>query len=94
MLLSFNCFILYPAQVPLGANGCAYFTFEELCDRPLGAADYFGLCSKSFLGVLRSDSSQGTDKLKTTFYGMSKLFKMKGTYTCYNVNCYLLSFVY
>ncbi|KAL0453881.1 UNVERIFIED_CONTAM: AFG1-like ATPase [Sesamum latifolium] len=31
-------------QVPLGANGCAYFPFEELCDRPLGAADYFGLC--------------------------------------------------
>ncbi|KAM7472881.1 hypothetical protein LguiA_011064 [Lonicera macranthoides] len=30
-------------EVPLGANGCAYFPFEELCDRPLGAADYFGL---------------------------------------------------
>ncbi|GAB2267481.1 hypothetical protein Dimus_002464 [Dionaea muscipula] len=30
-------------KVPLGANGCAYFSFEELCDRPLGAADYFGL---------------------------------------------------
>lgn len=33
-------------QVPLGANGCAYFSFEELCDRPLGAADYFGLFKK------------------------------------------------
>ncbi|KAJ9550957.1 hypothetical protein OSB04_015002 [Centaurea solstitialis] len=31
-------------QVPLGSNGCAYFPFEELCDKPLGAADYFGLC--------------------------------------------------
>ncbi|XP_026405991.1 AFG1-like ATPase isoform X2 [Papaver somniferum] len=31
-------------QVPLGTNGCAYFPFEYLCDRPLGAADYFGLC--------------------------------------------------
>lgn len=30
-------------QVPLGANECAYFEFEELCDKPLGAADYFGL---------------------------------------------------
>ncbi|KAJ3693359.1 hypothetical protein LUZ60_008839 [Juncus effusus] len=30
-------------QVPLGVNGCAYFEFEDLCDRPLGAADYFGL---------------------------------------------------
>ncbi|XP_052180799.1 uncharacterized protein LOC127793991 [Diospyros lotus] len=33
--------------VPLGAKGCAYFPFEELCDKPLGAADYFGLF-KSF----------------------------------------------
>ncbi|KAL6540855.1 hypothetical protein OROMI_024738 [Orobanche minor] len=33
-------------QVPLGADGCAYFPFEELCDRPLGAADYFGLFKK------------------------------------------------
>ncbi|KAL7215185.1 hypothetical protein ACSBR1_027363 [Camellia fascicularis] len=30
-------------SVPLGANRCAYFPFEELCDKPLGAADYFGL---------------------------------------------------
>ncbi|RWW53118.1 hypothetical protein BHE74_00040409 [Ensete ventricosum] len=34
-------------QVPLGANGCAYFPFEDLCDRPLGAADYFGLFKAS-----------------------------------------------
>ncbi|XP_022859705.1 AFG1-like ATPase isoform X1 [Olea europaea var. sylvestris] len=40
--------------VPLGANGCAYFPFEELCDRPLGAADYFGLFSKSFLAFYLS----------------------------------------
>ncbi|KAG6424254.1 hypothetical protein SASPL_114669 [Salvia splendens] len=33
-------------QVPLGADGCALFPFEELCDRPLGAADYFGLFEK------------------------------------------------
>ncbi|KAG8364622.1 hypothetical protein BUALT_Bualt18G0016600 [Buddleja alternifolia] len=30
-------------SVPLGANGCAYFNFEELCNRPLGAADYSAL---------------------------------------------------
>ncbi|XP_047309074.1 AFG1-like ATPase [Impatiens glandulifera] len=34
-------------QVPFGANGCAYFRFEDLCDRPRSAADYFGLF-KSF----------------------------------------------
>ncbi|CAH8275092.1 unnamed protein product [Arabidopsis lyrata] len=33
-------------QVPLAADGCAYFLFEELCDRPLGAADYLGLFKK------------------------------------------------
>lgn len=33
-------------QVSLGANGCAYFRFEDLCDKPLGAADYFGLFKK------------------------------------------------
>ncbi|KAG6421223.1 hypothetical protein SASPL_117773 [Salvia splendens] len=33
-------------QVPLGADGCALFSFEELCHRPLGAADYFGLFEK------------------------------------------------
>ncbi|XP_050214732.1 uncharacterized protein LOC126665843 isoform X3 [Mercurialis annua] len=38
--------------VPLGANGCAFFNFEELCDRPLGAADYFGL-ELSYPGIGR-----------------------------------------
>ncbi|XP_057868337.2 uncharacterized protein LOC131075509 isoform X1 [Cryptomeria japonica] len=30
-------------QIPFGANGCAYFQFNDLCGKPLGAADYFGL---------------------------------------------------
>uniref|UniRef100_A0A7N1A980 AFG1-like ATPase family protein n=1 Tax=Kalanchoe fedtschenkoi TaxID=63787 RepID=A0A7N1A980_KALFE len=38
--------------VRLGANGCAYFTFEELCDRPLSAADYFGYFKKFHTLVL------------------------------------------
>ncbi|AEE85434.1 AFG1-like ATPase family protein [Arabidopsis thaliana] len=38
-------------QVPLAADGCAYFLFEELCDRPLGAADYLGLFSVPFFGL-------------------------------------------
>ncbi|KAJ7554939.1 hypothetical protein O6H91_05G016100 [Diphasiastrum complanatum] len=30
-------------KVPLAASGCAFFQFHELCEMPLGAADYFGL---------------------------------------------------
>lgn len=33
-------------QVPFAANGCAYFQFYELCEMPLGAADYIGLFNK------------------------------------------------
>ncbi|KAG6541137.1 hypothetical protein Mapa_017508 [Marchantia paleacea] len=33
-------------QVPLAADGCALFQFHELCDMPLGAADYIGLFEK------------------------------------------------
>eukprot|EP00250_Pteridium_aquilinum_P015855 c22803_g1_i1 orf=279-1796(-) len=33
-------------QVPFAANGCAYFQFHELCEMPLGAADYIGLFDK------------------------------------------------
>ncbi|MCO5582007.1 hypothetical protein L7F22_035897 [Adiantum nelumboides] len=33
-------------QVPFAANGCAYFQFHELCEMPLGAADYIGLFNK------------------------------------------------
>ncbi|CAI0394217.1 unnamed protein product [Linum tenue] len=40
-------------QVPLAADGCAYFQFEELCDRPLGAADYFGLFSEFILNQIK-----------------------------------------
>lgn len=48
---SFTIFFLFLDQVPLGANGCAYFPFEELCDKPLGAADYFGLFSKTYVSM-------------------------------------------
>jgi len=34
-------------QVPLAGAGCALFMFHELCEMPLGAADFFGLF-KSF----------------------------------------------
>ncbi|KAG0556196.1 hypothetical protein KC19_11G033800 [Ceratodon purpureus] len=30
-------------KVPLAGAGCAYFQFHELCEMPLGAADFFGL---------------------------------------------------
>ncbi|KAA0065698.1 lactation elevated protein 1 [Cucumis melo var. makuwa] len=33
-------------EVPLGTNGCAFFSFKELWDKPQGAADYFRLFSK------------------------------------------------
>ncbi|XP_024402867.1 uncharacterized protein [Physcomitrium patens] len=30
-------------HVPMAGAGCAYFQFHELCEMPLGAADFFGL---------------------------------------------------
>ncbi|KMZ74285.1 AFG1-like ATPase family protein [Zostera marina] len=39
-------------QIPLAGGGCAFFEFEDLCDKPLGAADYFGLFKKFHTLVL------------------------------------------
>lgn len=33
-------------QVPLAGAGCALFQFHELCEMPLGAADFIGLFSE------------------------------------------------
>ncbi|KAL0534331.1 hypothetical protein IC582_028621 [Cucumis melo] len=41
-----QCSFPHQPTVPLRAKKCAYFPFEELCDKPLGVADYFGLFSK------------------------------------------------
>lgn len=54
-------------QVPLGANGCAYFPFEELCDRPLGAADYFGLFKKFHTLALEGVPKFGLDNRPAAF---------------------------
>uniref|UniRef100_A0A9I9ELY7 Uncharacterized protein n=1 Tax=Cucumis melo TaxID=3656 RepID=A0A9I9ELY7_CUCME len=37
---------LLDRYVPLRVKKCAYFPFEELCDKSLGVADYFGLFKK------------------------------------------------
>ncbi|TXG60885.1 hypothetical protein EZV62_012248 [Acer yangbiense] len=54
-------------QVPLGANGCAYFKFEELCERPLGAADYFGLFKRFHTLALEGVPILGLDN-RTSAY--------------------------
>jgi cell division protein ZapE len=38
-------------EIPRAARGIAYFTFEELCSRPLGAADYLAI-AECFSAVL------------------------------------------
>ena len=38
-------------KVPRAARGVAYFTFEELCSKPLGAADYLAI-AECFSAVL------------------------------------------
>lgn len=39
-------------QIPLAGAGCAFFQFHELCEMPLGAADFIGLFSKYLLSIL------------------------------------------
>ena len=33
----------------MAAAGCAFFQFHELCEMPLGAADFIGLFSKYYV---------------------------------------------
>ncbi|KAI5081582.1 hypothetical protein GOP47_0001325 [Adiantum capillus-veneris] len=47
-------------QVPFAANGCAYFQFHELCEMPLGAADYIGLFNKFHTLALEGIPSFGS----------------------------------
>ena len=39
-------------QIPLAGAGCAFFQFHELCEMPLGAADFIGLFSKYLLSIV------------------------------------------
>ncbi|KAH7277836.1 hypothetical protein KP509_38G010800 [Ceratopteris richardii] len=47
-------------QVPFSANGCAFFQFHELCEMPLGAADYIGLFKKFHTLALEGIPSFGS----------------------------------
>jgi cell division protein ZapE len=42
----------HPVRIPRAAMGAARFTFEELCDRPLGAADYLRIAREFHTIVL------------------------------------------
>jgi cell division protein ZapE len=64
-------------MVPLAAHGAARFTFEALCEKPLGAADYLTLARQfdtifiekvPVLGGLRRDARKRMIKLIDTLY--------------------------
>ena len=48
--------------VPRAALGVAWFSFEELCDRPLGAADYLALCRKFATIILEGIPKLGPER--------------------------------
>ncbi|CAI8005698.1 AFG1-like ATPase [Geodia barretti] len=50
--------------VPRAAGSAAFFTFTDLCDKPLGAADYLELC-RNFTTLFVQDIPQLTLNLRT-----------------------------
>jgi cell division protein ZapE len=71
-------------DVPRAARGIAFFTFEELCDRPLGAADYLAI-AECFSTVLidgvpplsaerRDETARFTTLIDALYEAKTKLF--------------------
>jgi len=55
--------------VPRTAEGVAFMTFAELCERPLGAADYLALATRYHTLVLGGIPRLGPDKRNEAKFG-------------------------
>jgi len=59
-------------RIPLSAGPNCLFTFEQLCEKPLGSADYLGLC-RHFHTVFIQDIPQFKASNKSATYRFVKL---------------------
>lgn len=67
-------------DIKRGANGVAFFEFEDLCDKPLGSSDYIAI-ARNFHSVIIRDipqlSFENRNITKRFILLVNKIFKLK-----------------